>query len=75
MEVLVVALQQELIKVEGMSCNHCKQAVEKAALTLPGVATAEVNLAEKSLRVEYDPGKSTLDDIRAAIDDAGFTAA
>ena len=69
-----MALQQDLITVEGMSCNHCKQAVEKAALALPGVSIAEVNLAAKTLRVEYEPEKSRLEDIRAAIDDVGFTA-
>lgn len=70
-----MALQQEIIVVEGMSCDHCKRAVEKAVLILSGVTAAEVDLAAKTLRVEYDAAKTGLADIRAAIDDAGFTAA
>ena len=70
-----MALQHEQIVVEGMSCDHCRQAVEKAALAVPGVAAAQVDLAAKILTVDYDTAKCGVQDIRAAIDDAGFTAA
>lgn len=61
------------LTVEGMSCNHCKMAVEKAVRALPGVMTAEVDLAAKTLKVELDSAKSGLDDIKKAVDEAGFT--
>ena len=32
------------VKVKGMSCNHCKQGVEKALLALKEVESAEVDL-------------------------------
>ena len=70
-----MALQKETIMVEGMSCNHCKQAVEKAVLAVAGVAAAQVDLAAKSLQVEYDAAKTGGAAIRAAVEDAGFTAA
>nr|MBP9484379.1 heavy-metal-associated domain-containing protein [Negativicutes bacterium] len=35
---------KETIKVDGMSCGHCKNAVEKAVRALPGVLAAEVDL-------------------------------
>ena len=70
-----MALQHESITVEGMSCDHCRQAVEKAVLAVTGVAAAKVDLAAKILSVDYDAAKCDLAEIRAAIDDAGFTAA
>lgn len=37
------------IKVEGMTCNHCKMSVEKAALDLDFVKKAAVNLKKGEL--------------------------
>lgn len=65
-------LQKQVLNVEGMSCNHCKNAVEKAVLGLPGVLSATVDLAAKTLTVEFDAGKSTLDSIKEAVDEAGY---
>lgn len=65
-------LEKQTITVEGMSCNHCKSAVEKAVRGLPGVMSAEVDLAAKALKVDFDAAKSGLDDIKKAIEAAGF---
>lgn len=65
-------LDKQILTVEGMSCNHCKNAVEKAVLGLPGVLAANVDLGAKTLTVEFDTGKSKLEDIKAAIDEAGY---
>lgn len=40
------------IKIEGMSCGHCKASVEKALLGVAGVQSAIVNLGEKEANVE-----------------------
>ena len=69
-----MTLKKDQITVEGMSCNHCRQAVEKAVLALPGVTAAAVSLEQKLLQVEYDSDKVALEALREAIDDAGFTA-
>jgi len=57
-----------------MSCGHCKQAVEKAVGSLPGVLSAEVDLVTKTLIVKVDTSKTTLDQIKEAVDEQGFTA-
>ena len=64
-------MRQTLI-VEGMSCNHCKNAVEKAVNSLPGIIFAEVDLAAKKLTVEFDENKSEIDQVRAAVEEAGY---
>ena len=69
-----MAVKKEVYTVEGMSCNHCKQAVEKAVFALSGVVSAQVDLAAKSLLVEYYEDKIGGAAIKAAVEDAGFSA-
>ncbi len=66
-------MKNELFQIEGMSCNHCKMAVEKEVKALAGMRLAEVDLAAKTLRVEYDEQKTNPTEIRLAIEEAGFT--
>ena len=68
-----MAINNESYKVEGMSCNHCKMAVEKEVGALPGMLSAVVDLSEKSLKVEYDGAKTNPEAIRKAVEEAGFT--
>lgn len=55
--------------VEGMHCNHCKAAVEKAVGSLKGVSSAEVNLGAKTVTVT---GTADADAVRKAVEQAGF---
>ncbi|MDF2569209.1 MAG: copZ 1 [Sporomusa sp.] len=67
-------MEKHIITVEGMSCGHCKNAVEKAVKNLTGVAAAEVNLDAKTLAIEFDAAKIDLAQIKEAIEEQGFTA-
>ena len=55
--------------VEGMHCNHCKAAVEKAVGEIKGVTAAEVNLGAKTVTVT---GTATDDEVKKAVEKAGF---
>lgn len=55
--------------VEGMNCNHCRAAAEKALLNTPGVTSASVDLASKEARVE---GTATFDQLKESIEGVGF---
>ena len=66
-------VENHIIIVEGMSCGHCKSSVEKSVRSLPGVIGAEVDLATKTLSVQVDTGKTTLEQIKEAVDEQGFT--
>ena len=68
-----MTIKKESFTVEGMSCNHCKMAVEKEVKALPGMISATVDLAAKMLSVEYDEGKTGPAAIKAAVEEAGFT--
>lgn len=61
---------KKVMKIEGMSCNHCKMRVEKALSSLEGVSSAVVDLDNKSATVE---GEGLADEILTeAVDDAGY---
>ena len=63
-----------VISVEGMHCNHCKARVETALKSVKGVKKFEVSLETASADVIYAEGKTTPEEIAAAITAAGFPA-
>jgi len=61
------------LKVEGMSCNHCVQSVERSVGELAGVDDVKVNLADGKVAVKFDEAKVTRAQIEEVIDDQGYT--
>jgi len=63
-------MEKQIIKVNGMSCNHCKMSIEKALKEI-GVS-AVVNLETKTVDVEYDKQKVSLEKVISEIEDQGY---
>ena len=66
-------MKTEDIKISGMSCGHCQAAVEKSIKSLTGIVGLEVLLKEGQARVSFDESKVSLKDIRASIEEAGYS--
>ncbi|RJP64504.1 MAG: copper chaperone [Ignavibacteriales bacterium] len=64
-------MKNEIIQIEGMSCNHCVMAVKKELSKLD-LLIKEVSIGKAE--VDYDPNKMTLDKIYKAIEEAGYKA-
>lgn len=60
------------IKVGGMMCATCVETIETALRALHGVITATVNLGTEKAYVTYNPSVSGIDDMKKAIEDAGY---
>ena len=58
--------------VEGMTCASCSSAVERATSKMDGVKKSSVNLASEKLTIEYDSGIVSVNDIKKAVEDAGY---
>lgn len=58
------------LEVEGMSCNHCVQAVEGALQEIG--ATGKVNLEAKSVDIEYDADQVDIMKLTDAIEEQGY---
>ncbi len=61
------------LSVEGMTCEHCVNAVTKALKAVPGVRDAKVSLEQKSARVEAD--QVDPEALLAAVREEGYEAA
>jgi Cu+-exporting ATPase len=61
--------------IEGMSCAGCAGRVSRAMEALPGVVSAEVNVATETATVRYLEGAVLPADIAAASTAAGYPAA
>lgn len=59
------------IKVQGMTCNHCKASVTEAVSKVPGVASVDVDLL-KGEAAWTESAPVDVNAIRAAIQDIGF---
>jgi len=57
--------------VPGISCDHCRHAIETEVGAVAGVSSVEVDIDAKLVRVGGGDDQS----IRAAIDDAGYDVA
>lgn len=63
---------EKTLNVQGMSCGHCKSAVEGALNELDGVSAAEVNLDAGNVDVTYDESKVNVDAMKEAIEEQGY---
>ncbi len=64
-------MKNTILNVEGMSCSHCVNAVEKAVGALEGVTEVRVDLDAKKVTVDHDENV-TLESIKNAIEDQGY---
>ncbi|CAO2839573.1 unnamed protein product [Amaranthus hypochondriacus] len=62
------------VSVGGMTCAACSNSVESALLAVNGVFEASVALLQNKAHVLFDPDLVKDEDIRSAIEDAGFEA-
>ena len=64
-------MAKTILKVIGMSCEHCVKAITRAACALAGVLDVAVDLEAKTVTVEHDPAL-TPEKIKAEIEDQGY---
>ena len=58
--------------VPGISCDHCKRAIEGEVGSVAGVDTVDVDVESRTVRVVGDAAD---DAVLAAIDEAGYEVA
>ena len=68
-------MTDETLSVEGMSCGHCKAAVEGELNKLSGVEAASADIEKGTVEITYDEGTVSTEDLKGAIEEAGYTVA
>jgi copper chaperone len=67
--------QTVVLAVPDISCEHCVKTINGALSELAGVASVESDIPSKTVRLIYDPGRVSLDDIEAVLDEEGYAVA
>jgi copper chaperone len=65
-------MSTRLYSVPGISCGHCKAAIEGEVGKVAGVEQVEVDVEARSVRVE---GSASDEAVRSAVDEAGYEVA
>ncbi len=60
----------EEFTIDGMSCEHCRRAIDSALRKIPGLTVRQVAVGSAS--VEFDRVRVSRDQIVAAIQAAGY---
>jgi copper chaperone len=60
------------IKIEGMTCEGCVKSVSRTLTGVPGVDDVNVSLAQASAKVTYDPQRTSVADLKKAVQRAGY---
>jgi len=66
-----IATTKSIFPVGGMTCASCVARVEQALSSVPGVISANVNLASEKATVEYIEG-TEIADLKRAVKEAGY---
>lgn len=61
-----------LLRAEGFSCPSCVTKIEKQVGKLDGVENVTVHFASGRVEIDHDEARSSVDDLIAAVDKAGY---
>jgi copper chaperone CopZ len=67
-------LETVVVAVDGMDCSACEIPIKDALAQTAGVRMADVSYKRGEARIEFDPKRTNLDQIRRAIDSTGYKA-
>jgi len=68
-------IQETILSVPDISCQHCVNAINGALKELPGVETVSTDIPTKTVHLRYDPNQLSMEKVEAALDDVGYTVA
>ena len=66
------ATTHTLLRAEGFSCPSCVGKIEKQLGRLDGVENVTVHFASGRVEIDHDETRSSVDDLIAAVDKAGY---
>lgn len=65
-------MEQIILNVDGMKCGGCENNVKSALEACDGVASVAASHKEKTVAVDFDAAKVSLEQIKQVIADKGF---
>jgi copper chaperone len=68
---MITPVETRIIAVDGMSCDHCADAIKTEIGKLPGVTGIDVDVAAGKATITAGPFPSDFE-LRAAVGEAGY---
>jgi copper chaperone len=68
-------MTEKTLRVPDMHCGHCKAAVESELSKISRVESSDANVEKGTVEVSYDECTVTTEDLKDAIEEAGYTVA
>jgi copper chaperone len=68
-------MTEKTLRVPDMHCGHCKAAVEGELSKLSGVQIANADVEKGTVEVSYDESWVSAEQLKSAIEEAGYTVA
>lgn len=65
-------MQNESMKISGMTCGSCVLSVQGVLKAVNGVADAQVSLDTGLANVSYDESQTSPEQLKSAVRNAGF---
>lgn len=65
-------MSEVTIPVKGMKCGGCQKNVENAVKSLAGASNVSVDLKAAKVKLTLDESKTTVDQVKQKIRDAGY---
>lgn len=66
-------MTEKIFNVPDMNCGHCKAAVEEELNKLSGMERSNADFEKGLVEVRYDGDRVTTDELKAAIEEAGYS--
>lgn len=71
----MATVQETVLSVPDVSCEHCVKTINGALSVLPGVEAVTTDIPTKTVHLRYDPSQVSLEKVEAVLDDEGYTVA
>ena len=68
-------MSQITLNVPDISCAHCERTILNALQDKPGVNTVKVSIPNKTVNLDYDDSKLSVQEVSDILDEEGYTVA
>lgn len=69
-----INIEQINLEIGGMTCQACASRIEKVLSKKPAIAQADVNFANETAQIRFDPSQTSVDEILQWVKKTGFEA-
>lgn len=71
----MATIEDVVLAVPDVSCEHCVKTIHGTLAPLSGVESVATDIPTRSVHLRYDSSVVSMEQIEAALDDAGYAVA